>query len=379
MHIFCVCHKLALIVNAGLKALLLQTLPPGKAKESVLGFFPVLGRLAKEDEPEQSEQPALENKKESPLTKDDATWESDYGNADASISDVGNETSKDTESNNDAGPTKEKSNPKTPATSSKHAKSTKLLDLTQKLDGVIKQITCSAAQRSNFDQTAKELNVKVAPLIAGYKIDNLNAELEVFVNLTSQMEVFGSASSEVTESLQLLKRKFKQTKDQKKELAKNKKSDNLDGEITIVPKPLNPLPGGSSLMSRLALHVELQSEPTTQSDEIGAYLKAKIQFKQGAMHDKTTPLTWWRENRATYQTLAVMARAYLGTPGSSCAVERLFSAAADVCSSSRGRLQPSTMSHSVSSLMWLREDVPLSGDFAEAGNALNALLPKPKK
>jgi hypothetical protein len=106
--------------------------------------------------------------------------------------------------------------------------------------------------------------------------------------------VFGSASSEVTESLQLLKRKFKQTKDQKKELAKNKKSDNLDGEITIVPKPLNPLPGGSSLMSRLALHVELQSEPTTQSDEIRAYLKAKIQFKQGAMHDKTTPLTWWR-------------------------------------------------------------------------------------
>jgi hypothetical protein len=117
---------------------------------------------------------------------------SDYGNTDASISDVGNETSKDTESNNDAGPTKEKSNPKTPATSSKHAKSTKLLDLTQKvrfsylstlmslskfnhlcflkLDGVIKQITCSAAQRSNFDQTAKELNVKVAPLIAGYGI-----------------------------------------------------------------------------------------------------------------------------------------------------------------------------------------------------------------
>jgi hypothetical protein len=27
-----------------------------------------------------------------------------------------------------------------------------------------------AAQRSNFDQTAKELNVKVAPLIAGYGI-----------------------------------------------------------------------------------------------------------------------------------------------------------------------------------------------------------------
>ncbi|PLW10990.1 hypothetical protein PCANC_12758 [Puccinia coronata f. sp. avenae] len=147
--------------------------------------------------------------------------------------DVGNETSKDTESKNDCGSAKEKSNLKTPATSRKNVKSTKLLDLTQKLDGVIKQITCLAAQRSNFDQTAKELNVKVAPLIAGYgiqwniryqsyqkainackvidqilkqdqepngagnfanvlfsprdckEIDNLNAKLEVFVNLTS--------------------------------------------------------------------------------------------------------------------------------------------------------------------------------------------------
>jgi hypothetical protein len=35
---------------------------------------------------------------------------------------------------------------------------------------VIKQITRSAAQRSNFEQTAEKLKVKVAPLIAGYGI-----------------------------------------------------------------------------------------------------------------------------------------------------------------------------------------------------------------
>jgi hypothetical protein len=63
MHICCVCHKLALIVNAGLRAIFLQTLPPVKAKELVLGFFTVLGRLAEEDEPEESKQPALENNK----------------------------------------------------------------------------------------------------------------------------------------------------------------------------------------------------------------------------------------------------------------------------------------------------------------------------
>ncbi|WP_411015930.1 hypothetical protein, partial [Salmonella sp. s30631] len=56
MHIRCVTHKLALTVNAGLKALSLKTLPPGKEKESVLGFFPVLGRVTEENEAELPEQ-----------------------------------------------------------------------------------------------------------------------------------------------------------------------------------------------------------------------------------------------------------------------------------------------------------------------------------
>jgi hypothetical protein len=50
MHIRCICHKLAFIVNAGLAALSLKTLPPTKTKESVLGFFPLLGQLTKETE-----------------------------------------------------------------------------------------------------------------------------------------------------------------------------------------------------------------------------------------------------------------------------------------------------------------------------------------
>jgi hypothetical protein len=35
---------------------------------------------------------------------------------------------------------------------------------------VIKKITRSAAQRASFDRTAKKLNLKVSPLIAGYGI-----------------------------------------------------------------------------------------------------------------------------------------------------------------------------------------------------------------
>jgi hypothetical protein len=35
---------------------------------------------------------------------------------------------------------------------------------------VIKKITCAAAQRAHFQHTAEKLQVKVAPLIAGYGI-----------------------------------------------------------------------------------------------------------------------------------------------------------------------------------------------------------------
>ncbi|PLW08970.1 hypothetical protein PCANC_26998 [Puccinia coronata f. sp. avenae] len=62
MHIRCMCHKIALIVNAGLSALSPKTLPPSKTKESVLGFFPVLGRLVKEEEPEESQMPPADRK-----------------------------------------------------------------------------------------------------------------------------------------------------------------------------------------------------------------------------------------------------------------------------------------------------------------------------
>ncbi|PLW28282.1 hypothetical protein PCASD_20233 [Puccinia coronata f. sp. avenae] len=46
MHVRCACHKLALVVNAGLKALSIITAP----KQSVLGFFLVLNRTVEEDE-----------------------------------------------------------------------------------------------------------------------------------------------------------------------------------------------------------------------------------------------------------------------------------------------------------------------------------------
>ncbi|PLW14007.1 hypothetical protein PCASD_07649 [Puccinia coronata f. sp. avenae] len=229
MHIQCMCHKIALIVNAGLSALLLKTLPPGKAKELVLCFFPVLGRVIEEEEPKTAQlgpdgnQPPTDWGSISgaaisgiePATPDS---KSDYGNADNEGSDIVDEAQSENSENEVNSAVKEK-----------HAKSTKLQELTTK-------ITRSAAQRANFNRVAKDLGLKVAPLIAGYgirwnikfqsyqkavnarevinrilkdnqeqngtgvfgnvlfsprdwkEVDNLNKELEVFVKLTSQME-----------------------------------------------------------------------------------------------------------------------------------------------------------------------------------------------
>ncbi|OAV96203.1 hypothetical protein PTTG_26415 [Puccinia triticina 1-1 BBBD Race 1] len=251
MHIRCFCHKLALIVNSGLNALSLKTLPPGKAKESVLGFFPVLGKVLEEDEAELFEVAPEVELAPAPSTKtnsvepdpeqadDDKDWQSDYGNADKLSDDeaaaAANEKQSDyaAESADDS------------ASQSQHTKTVKLKELLTKLDVVIKQITRSAAQRANFDRVAKELNLKVAPLIAGYgirwnikyqsyrkaidarevidhllkedqgsnqpgyfddvffiprdwnEIEKLDRELEVFVDLTSQMEGNHSSGSHV--------------------------------------------------------------------------------------------------------------------------------------------------------------------------------------
>ncbi|KAA1075860.1 hypothetical protein PGT21_028579 [Puccinia graminis f. sp. tritici] len=170
---------------------------------------------------------------------------------------------------------------------------------------------------------------------------------------------FGAESSEVTECLNLLKQEFQLVQDEQKR--NTEKTPNPD----LIVLDNAPVDQPTSLMARLAMC--MKQKPAAQEDEIAAYLKANLNFKKGAIDRKATPLKWWKANQSTYPTLAIIARAYLGTPGSSCSVERLFSAASDVCSSRRGRLLPSTMSHCVSSLMWLREEVGLTGEFQEAG------------
>ncbi|KNE99975.1 hypothetical protein PSTG_06827 [Puccinia striiformis f. sp. tritici PST-78] len=161
----------------------------------------------------------------------DATVDSasDYGNADNEILDCDGELESE-----------EAADTSISTISAQCQKSVRLQELCNKkhsnLTYIIKGIKRSAAQRANFEQTAQDMNVKVASLIAGYRIrwnikyksyqkaidaqavidrilleaqeesnprlfgdvsfspqewkeiDNLNCELEVFVKLTSYME-----------------------------------------------------------------------------------------------------------------------------------------------------------------------------------------------
>lgn len=50
MHVFCFCHKLALIVSAGLKALGLKTQPPRKLKAALQGPFPSISETIEEED-----------------------------------------------------------------------------------------------------------------------------------------------------------------------------------------------------------------------------------------------------------------------------------------------------------------------------------------
>ncbi|POV97175.1 hypothetical protein PSHT_14712 [Puccinia striiformis] len=188
MHIRCFFHKLALIVNAGLRALTLKTLPPNKTKQSVLGFFPVLGKLPEVTKADKNKSPDIPdpdpkvqevNQPEGNQDKPDVeeAYESDYGNADDKGTEFGSDSEvhpDDTEELLEAAPANSNLRPSQPGTgqseAAKHAKSAKLQRLTDQLDVFIKLITRSAAQRGLFEQTAQAMGIKCLPLIAGYGI-----------------------------------------------------------------------------------------------------------------------------------------------------------------------------------------------------------------
>ncbi|POW03847.1 hypothetical protein PSTT_10799 [Puccinia striiformis] len=443
-----------------------QDIPPAKIKQSVLGFFPVLGKLPEVTEADENEiaDPDPEVQEVNQLAdipeedEGEEAYESDYGNAD----DEGSHTDSESEVHPD-----DEEEAELPQAHVRHIKSAKLQALTDQLDVVIKQITRSAAQRSLFEQTAKSMGIQCAPLIAGYgirwnikyeshrrallarevidrilkedqesmeqsrrksrgrntaanisqfddvtfspgdwqDIQELNWELEVFVRLTQEMEGNHSSGAHVIPKYLELRRTWKRRQCVSRKRCTvpdvlcngetGLKVSHRSGEFARIKEKVSSKAAGllktltpdtqqkqstttdsKGLMARLALLNK--KTPSAQEHELQLFLTADMTFRTEDITDQDFPLKWWKSHSNLYPTIAIMARSYLATSASSCAVERLFSAASDVCSNSRGRLLSATMSRSVNSLMWLREDIPLTGSFETAGKILSDLIPKKK-
>lgn len=81
-----------------------------------------------------------------------------------------------------------------------------------------------------------------------------------------------------------------------------------------------------------------------------------------------------QEHAHHFPTLAKLARNYLAISATSCACERTFSAAADICTPSRGSMLPKTMERLAGSQAWMEEGIVPDGIFEEASQALDCYI-----
>ena len=121
MHIRCFCHKLALVVNAGLKELGMKAPPPPKVKESILGHFPLESSLATIPEEEELDDKMLK------VVEDDSADGNSDGSKEDQIYDDNEASSGDSEDDQVTEPGKNESSQK----STNRHKSNELNDLTQ--------------------------------------------------------------------------------------------------------------------------------------------------------------------------------------------------------------------------------------------------------
>ncbi|KAA1085986.1 hypothetical protein PGT21_026567 [Puccinia graminis f. sp. tritici] len=107
-------------------------------------------------------------------------------------------------------------------------------------------------------------------------------------------------------------------------------------------------------------------------DELEIYLGGIDRCDNRNDKDLTfSALSWWKVHEKKYTILSMLAKDYLGCIAASAAVERTFSAAADVCTNERGRLLPRTIETCVSSRLWIKEGLQLGERFDTAEKQRN--------
>ena len=84
---------------------------------------------------------------------------------------------------------------------------------------------------------------------------------------------------------------------------------------------------------------ETESSPESTQSVIEKYLK------EPTMPRKSDPFSYWKSNQDNLPHLASLARHYLCVPPASVASERLFSAAANICTDLRNRLSPTKVEY----------------------------------
>lgn len=81
-----------------------------------------------------------------------------------------------------------------------------------------------------------------------------------------------------------------------------------------------------------------------------------------------------QENSKWFPLVAGLAKNYLACSGTTCAVERTFSSATDVCQPDRGGLDSSTMERAVGCREWLKAGVTPPQEFSEAAELIGKFL-----
>jgi hypothetical protein len=89
-----------------------------------------------------------------------------------------------------------------------------------------------------------------------------------------------------------------------------------------------------SLGSLLSVLMQSRKPDDTDKSELDKYLS------EPNCDTHSNPLQWWKEHQNAYPTLGKLAKKYLSMCATSCASERLFSAAGHICNSKRSSMTP---------------------------------------
>ncbi|KAI7945045.1 hypothetical protein MJO28_010740 [Puccinia striiformis f. sp. tritici] len=411
MHIKCSCHKMVLVVNAGLNELGVKAPPPPKLRREFLGAFPYSGTMEKiteEEEEEDSPDNLAESDKDSNVDSDDLDDEEEEMEEEE---DDEEEIQKSSSINKNKQATNRNQsnelNELTKAVCSSDIKHSFLLCpsatdySSNELDFVVKKITSSCVWRQEFERRVADFDQrsgtkKLKGLIAGYGIR---------WNIKYQIESGPARQENRKENCKKLGH-FNEIQSTAKdwmlinELNRELKPFNCLTKIMEGDRPTGAfvLPNYYQTISNLktkeaacdrghALHpmfVKMidklknifdlfNTTPTSDKNkELEAYTKNIDQLPGPTAKDPNSVLVWWKDHSKTYPVLALLAKDYLASSASSCAAKRTFSSAADVCSSGRGSLKPRTIERCVSSHMWLKEGIQVTGSFVKAQSIVTA-------